>query len=261
MRLKFCVAAISLALSVLLVLLTVACTAPEERKSELDPNTVPGKWAAKLKDKDYAVRERAVLNLGRLREAKAESELLSALEDEDWHVRLAAAWALGEIGADSGEVIAALAKVYLRDSSTAAMETAAETLKQLGGKADETFIKGLESPFWYVRSLALGTLGREGNFEAIAPIIPLLNDGEFDVRLAAAFALSVIGGDGLEVLNYALEGKELPEELVKKLEIKDVKKLKFFTEKKEKKEGVVQAINMALGKDDDIYAIDKIESK
>jgi HEAT repeat protein len=252
MRLRFYTVTIALALAALLVLLTVSCSAPEERKSQLAPDTVAGKWAAKLDDADYAVRERAVLNLGRLNEAKAVPELVAALEDPDWHVRAAAAWALVMIGDDSDAAVEALSKVYLRDGSAVAMGRASEALIRIGAKARGTFIKGLESPYWYVRYLAAQALAREGSDDAIGPIVPLLNDREFDVRFAAASALYEIGGDGRVVIDNALEGKELPEELVKRLAIKDVKKLKFLAEKKE---GVIMAINMAGGTDDDIQAI------
>jgi HEAT repeat protein len=254
MRLRFLTGTIALALAVLLVLLTVACSAPEARKSQLDPNTVAGKWAAKLTDADYTVRERAVLNLGRLGEAKAVPELLSALDDADWHVRSAAIWAIFMVGDDSDATVEALAKIYLRDSSRFAMARASAALSQIGGKAHETFLKGIESPFWYVRYLGADALAREGNPDAIGPLIPLLNDGEFDVRLAAATALVELGGEGQEVIENALAGKNLPEELIKRLGIKDVKKVNFLAEKKE---GVIMAINMALGTDADIHAIGK----
>ena len=255
MHLKTCILRTVLSLAVLFLLGTLSCAPPEEEKaSGLDPGSVEGKWAAKLGDEDYEVRLRAAVNLGRLKEKKAIPALLSALSDEDWHVRRAAVWALIQIGDSSDETIEALSALMRRDSSRMVMEAAAYALSTMDGKAENKFIQALEEPYWYVRYLAAGNLSTVGEYKALEPLARLLNDREYDVRLTAAFALLEIGGEGIELLNCALEGEAPPESLIKRLEFKEPDSLKFFTEGKVE---VRMVAAMALGKDSDIYEVDE----
>ena len=66
--------------------------------------------------------------------------LLAALRDEDSNVRVSAAWAIGELGKVSDEVVGALL-VVLRDKDSDVRGSAARALGELGQASDEVVAK------------------------------------------------------------------------------------------------------------------------
>jgi HEAT repeat protein len=110
-----------------------------------------------LKDKYWAVREKAAWALGEIKGASAVGPLIWSLKDENLNVREAAAWALGEIRDDS------------------AIKPLIQALK--------------DDKDWYVRQAAAWALGWIGDTRAVGPLIKALDDRDKDVREAAKEAL------------------------------------------------------------------------
>ena len=88
---------------------------------------------------------------------------IQALQDEKWHVRQAAAWALGEIGPEEG-VVPALIQA-LQDEDADVRQATARALGEIGPEEKEAvpaLIQALEDEVWYVRWTAAQTLGKIG---------------------------------------------------------------------------------------------------
>lgn len=85
-------------------------------------------WKGKLVDPNALVRQRAAMELGWARDASAESELLTAAEDEDSNVRNAAVTALGNIGKAD---VAALQEIHDSWAKKIEYRDANQNLKRL----------------------------------------------------------------------------------------------------------------------------------
>jgi HEAT repeat protein len=135
----------------------------EELKAKRD---VPGLIKALAYQKDWHVRQAAAHALGQIRSARAVEPLVVALRDLNWRVRISAAEALGQIG-DARALEPLIAA--LKDQNAFVRTSAAEALRQIGARAVE-------------------------------PLVAALADTNEPIRQASAEALAKIGGPALEVL-------------------------------------------------------------
>ncbi len=103
-----------------------------------------------LQDKDWSVREKAVLEIGSTPSNGVIKHLIGALKDDVWRVRCAALDVLSHMGS-------------------------ASALKEMA--------KCVEDDVWHVRYHAIGALGRMKSDKAIKPLISALNDENWEVRL------------------------------------------------------------------------------
>ena len=134
---------------------------------------------ALLNDRDSLIRRHAVKALGKIKDVRAVSPLIPVLndKDEEWHVRMAAAEALGWIGE--------------RDTV-------------------EPLVSALEDPHWIVRSRAAIALGRIQDPRAVVPLIfAIITDQDPLVRGYVADALGEIkDARAIEPLRTALEDED-----------------------------------------------------
>lgn len=160
---------------------------------------------AALRDEDWAVRENAAHLLGTLKDPRAVTPLIALLRDQDRSVREAAIEALRAIGAQSVEALG----TCLDQPDLSVQEAAAAILSTI---ADERvlplLIKALQSSDWIVRMQAAKALGLVKHPDAIAPLIPLLQDKVKAVREEAAAGLAAIGDSAIPSLVSALRHEE-----------------------------------------------------
>jgi hypothetical protein len=174
-----------------------------------------------LEDEDWHVREAAAIVLGHIGpEAKeAVPALIEALQDEEWDVRHAALGALGEIGPEAKEAVPALIKA-LRDEHPYTRQDAALALGSIGAEAKEAIpalIEALEDNDEYGRqdaALALGSIGVEAK-EAVPALIKALGDEKPCARAAAAWALGSIGAEVKETVPALIEALRDEDSLVR----------------------------------------------
>jgi len=114
-----------------------------------------------LKDESWRVRQAAAYALGEIKDPRAVEPLISALKDSDWRVRRGVAYALREI----------------KDP-----------------RAVEPLISALKDSDWRVRQAAVIVLGEIKDPRAVEPLISALKDIDPNVRWPAAEALKKITG-------------------------------------------------------------------
>lgn len=156
---------------------------------------------AALRDDDWAIREEAANLLGTFKDPRAVTPLIALLRDPDRSVREAATAALRVIGAPSVEALG----VCLEQPDLSVQEAASAILSSI---ADErvltSLITALSSSDWIVRMHAAKALGLVRHTDAIAPLIPLLQDKVKAVREEAATVLAAIGDAAIPSLVNAL---------------------------------------------------------
>jgi HEAT repeat protein len=157
--------------------------------------------------KDCNVRIAAAQALGEIGAPRAVGPLIAALKDENGYVRKAAAEALVEIDALAVEpLIAALKgeKGYVRIA-------AAKALGEIGdSRAVEPLIFAVHKDR-YVREAATTAMGKIGDPRAVESLIAVLKTGDMQVRKAAAEALDKIGwlpDEGVNGVVYWIAKKE-----------------------------------------------------
>jgi len=171
-----------------------------------------------LKDPDWVVRREAAITLGEMGDERCVEPLCHALRDGDWQVREVAIDGLGQIGSPAVEMlikmlrdwdvrkyaIAALGKIrdervldplmfQLRNDEF--KDDAVNALVELGEPALERLTKALKDKDENVRKQSVMALGRIKLPEAIDPLIDMLTDGDWYIRLTAAAALEAIGDE------------------------------------------------------------------
>lgn len=160
---------------------------------------------AALRDEDWAIREEAAALLGTFKDSRAVGPLVLLLRDRDRSVREAAIGALRAIGAPSVEALGAC----LRESDLAVQESASAILTTVADRRVLLpLIEALASGDWIVRMHAAKALGRIGAVEAVAPLVPLLQDKVKAVREETAAALASIGEAAIPALLDALQHEE-----------------------------------------------------
>ncbi len=150
--------------------------------------------ASYLRYDDQYVRWLAAMMLGDCGVLARDScpELLRCLTDPEEQLRVYAAASLGDIGADSKEVVAGLIEVLLQGGEAA--RSAASSLGKIGPKARDA-VPALEDalkrgPGWWVAAEALGKIG---GAEVVPILSNALRNGNADIRLAAARQLGRLG--------------------------------------------------------------------
>lgn len=157
---------------------------------------------AALSDDDWAVREEAAILLGTLKDPRAVVPLTRALRDADRAVREAAIGALSSIGEPSVPALG----ICLADAALHVQEAASAILASIAdARVFEPLVAALGSHDWIVRMHAAKALGRIGDSEAVAALMPLLQDKVKAVREEASGALAAIGGAAVTALVHALQ--------------------------------------------------------
>jgi HEAT repeat protein len=171
-----------------------------------------------LKDPDWVVRREAAITLGEMGDERCVEPLCRALRDGDWQVREVAIEGLGQVGSPAVELlikllrdwdvrkyaIAALGKIrdervldplMLQLRNDEFKDDAVNALVELGRPTVPRLIKALKDKDETVRKQAVLALGRIKEVEAIDPLIEMLADTDWFIRLTAAAALEAIGDD------------------------------------------------------------------
>lgn len=160
---------------------------------------------AALQDEDWAIREEAAALLGQLRDPRAVMPLVMILGDQDRAVREAAIGALTAIGEPSVPALGACLaapELSVQEAASAVLATIADA------RVLAPLVKALKSHDWIVRMHAAKALGRVKDLEAIASLIPLLQDKVKAVREETTTALAVIGDASIPSLLTALSHTE-----------------------------------------------------
>jgi len=156
---------------------------------------------AALKDEDWAIREEAAVLLGRLKDPRAVSPLISILRDSDRSVREAAVGALTSIGSPS---VAALGSC-LTDPDLSVQEAASAVLASIADSSvRDKLLEALRSQNWIVRMHAATALGRIQDPGSISSLVPLLQDKVKAVREEASSTLAAIGNSAIPALVESL---------------------------------------------------------
>jgi len=145
-----------------------------------------------LADEDELVRIQASESLKEIGEP-AVCPLIEALEHDNKNIRRYSAKVLGEIGDE--RAIEPLI-LNLRDDNKWVRRETSGALSKMGEPATTPLIQLLEDPDWKVRGAAAWALGRIGSKEAVDPLVKaLLEDENGFVRSGAANALGNIGDE------------------------------------------------------------------
>jgi len=169
-----------------------------------------------LQDSDWVVRREAVVTLGEMADERCVEPLARALRDGDWQVREAAVEAVAEVGPPAVDmliryvrdwesrkyVLRALGKIndervlepllsYLKSDEF--KDDATRALVELGSPAVPKLIEALESREDFVKKQAILALGDIQDPQAVDPLIALLQDDDWMVRLTSASSLEKIG--------------------------------------------------------------------
>jgi HEAT repeat protein/tRNA A-37 threonylcarbamoyl transferase component Bud32 len=143
-----------------------------------------------LKDESEYARRSAVEVLNEIAEPASVRHLLSAIEDEDWWVRSRAADALASIGGD--KVLNAVMEL-IRDENENVRRAAIEILNQTkDDRAVNHLIAALDDQDWWVRERASDALGEIGDSQAVPHLVKML-DGDPKSVPAAIRALGRLG--------------------------------------------------------------------
>ncbi|MFW9922748.1 MAG: HEAT repeat domain-containing protein [Candidatus Thorarchaeota archaeon] len=148
-------------------------------------------------------------------------DTLQQLNDEDENVRSQAALSLGWIGDE--EVIEPLINILQNDESPKVRANAAMAIGQLGSeKAINSLLHSLNDTDHNVRGMAVYSLGLMKSFDAIQPIIQIMqNDPDKETRIAAIDSLSQISDssviDSMVKIFVSEENNEIKSEIKKAL--------------------------------------------
>lgn len=169
-----------------------------------------------LQDTDWVVRREAVITLGEMADERCVEPLVKSLRDGDWQVREAAVEAIAEVGPPAVElllrfgrdwesrkyVLRTLGKIndervldplisWLRSDEF--KDDATRALVDLGKPAVPKLIEALSHRDEFVKKQSILALGDIADDEAVDPLIALLQDQDWLVRLTAASSLEKIG--------------------------------------------------------------------
>lgn len=186
-----------------------------------------------LKDPDWVIRREAAITLGEMGDERCVEPLAAALRDGDWQVREVVVEGLGQIGSPAVDVLlkllrdwdvrksAILALGKIRDERVLEplmlqlrndefMEDATDALVNLGEPSLPGLIKALKDKEELVRKQAVIALGRIKSPEAIDPLIEMLQNKDWFIRLTAAAALEAIGHErGREAIKPLLKDSDM----------------------------------------------------
>ena len=149
-----------------------------------------GELTRALQDKDWTVREHALLELGKIPSDGVIRHLTKALKDDVWHVRRTAIEMLSKTGSDA--VLKDIAKC-LDDAVWHVRYQAVEALSQTeSDRSVKPLISALHDENWVIRRRAVQALGRLRSKRAASGIMSCLQDEVWHVREVAARALGQI---------------------------------------------------------------------
>jgi HEAT repeat protein len=149
------------------------------------------KYTDLVKDNDRSVRRDAAEALGKIGDARAVEPLITALKDKDGILlNTSAAEALGRIG--DAHAIEPIVKI-LKEIDISRVNTVQVALIKFGNSAIEPLIALLNDNNYFVRIRAIQALGMIRHARAVEPLIATLKDNKRDVRENAAEALGKIG--------------------------------------------------------------------
>jgi len=158
--------------------------------------------------------------LGKIGAPRSVPALLERLKDRRPEVRMAAVRALGEIG--SAEAVPALGEAFLQ-RRVAPTDVINDALRRMGGEAGTVFERGLVTTDPTIRcsscfGLAAIAAQHPGAVRRLAEVIAL--DSDVRVRVAAAAALGIAGGD--EVPDPLLAATNDPEVSLRRAAVKSL---------------------------------------
>jgi HEAT repeat protein len=186
-----------------------------------------------LKNPDWVVRREAAITLGEMGDERCVEPLCHALRDGDWQVREVAIEGLGQIGSPAVELlikllrdwdvrkyaIAALGKIrdervlnplMLQLRNDEFKDDALNALVELGEPALPRLVAALKDKDENVRKQAVKALGLIKHVEAIDPLIGVLADSDFYIRVMAAAGLEAIGDDrGREAIKPLMKDPDI----------------------------------------------------
>jgi HEAT repeat protein len=186
-----------------------------------------------LEDQDPNVRKAAVDALGMIGDSRALSPLLRRMEDGDARVREAAIGALACLGPavidlltfayetalNREPLVKALGAIAdpraadvlleaLADRNPAVRREAAWALGEVGAAkaADDLYLRAVVDSERDVRRAATFALAKLGDSRAVAPLVPVIDEGSFEERIQAITTLGELGSsDATTALIYVLE--------------------------------------------------------
>jgi len=186
----------------------------QSRNGMVDGKTLD-QWIKLLKSRDPSVVERAIQNItkfGPAARSDAGPELIKWVNDpRDVAVRSNAAFAIGVIGLDSGDVragVTALVRCLNNDNQRVVRFRAIYALGKLGPDAESAtpaLVSAMrDSAAWEVRASAADALakvtyrqGKPPMLRAVTALTHALSDRAAQVRLQAILALATVGAPGL----------------------------------------------------------------
>lgn len=148
-------------------------------------------WLADVRDHRWWVRADAVRALGLIRDPRALTPLMAALEDDHDEVRAAAVEAIGLAG-DPAAIPALLAR--LSGESRHQRVRVVEALRLFGPRATPALVAHARA-FPDDRLAVATVLGQIGGADAVPTLIELMSDARSDVRAEAVSAAGTIGLD------------------------------------------------------------------
>lgn len=189
-----------------------------------------------LQDPNWEIRREAIITLGEMADERCVVPVVQALRDGDWQVREAAVEALAEIGSPAVEmlikhlrdwesrkyVVRALGRIndervldplisVLRNDEF--KDDATRALVDLGKPAVEKLIIALnnkEDREDFVRKQSIIALGELKDPAAVDPLIAMLQDQDWFIRVTAAGALEKIGDlRGREAIKLLIKDRDL----------------------------------------------------
>ncbi len=161
-----------------------------------------------LQSSDSVLQESAASILYTISDHRILDQLLEALENQNWIVRMHAAKALGRVRhARAVEFLTPL----LQDKVKAVREEAVQTLGVLGDGALPQLLESLKHAEWVVRLHSVEALGKIKSPECVGPLLHVLfNDRDSAVRVDAARALGEVGDPrAVEFLLVVMKDKDI----------------------------------------------------
>ena len=148
-----------------------------------------------LNDPAWSVRVATLRALGKMGAQAPVAALVTALSDEHEEVRSAAVRALGNLGRRAP--IESLQTMLHDDSWHVRTASVMALGKQRERVSSEPFISALHDSDESVRAAAAWALGKQGELAPLNPLVLALQDAAWSVREAAVLALGERGGDGV----------------------------------------------------------------
>ena len=162
-----------------------------------------------LNSRDWWRRREAAVDLGNMHSQDAVQPLVSAVQDSNEDVRLAAVTSLGRLGAARGLGVLLDA---LEDGDRWTPAKILEILVSMGPEIESEILPGLAAAHSSMsRKLYVELCGHLRILEGVQPLRSMANDPDIEVRAAVAQALGMIGHDAAaETLVGLLADQEGP---------------------------------------------------